>query len=182
MKEWLIGALVLLVTASCASPAISQEGPAQSPVGGIEVASQPARVTRATPVTNALAFVTLLINPKDEYKPVPLYGYKISELDTPTLQSALAAAAAGNAHVAIVRPSSDDNSGYTGRAVRISPDARSTSFPSACTVAGTNCMIAFTQPLRGQPLQQKFITKADLWAQFRGQYPRSGQARPNATR
>ena len=194
MKEWLIGALILLVIASCASPAISQEGPVQSPVDrGIEVATQRTPITRATPLRNALAFVTLLINPKDDYKPVPLYGYRISGLDNQTLQNALAAAAAGNAHVAIVDQRSDDDSNYTGRAVRISPEPGSTSnerprttLPASqtnyCTVLDIdNCMIAFTRPLRNQEIQQKFITKADLWAPFRGPNPGSGQARPNAT-
>ena len=178
MKAWLARVLGSLVIVGSAMQAVAQEDAVPSPQSAIEVASNSARIDPANVPNNLLAIATLLINPKDRYKPVPLYGYQsLRGLDQEILKKALSAAAEGEAHVAIVELGGN---GYRGRGVRISREAESAAIlKDVQTALGAHeqqttnkSMVAFTRPLRDQPLTKKFITTPGLWAEFRMQAAR----------
>lgn len=168
MTSWLPQAFALVLIVSSVTPVIAQEAQPQ-PEPAVEIAQDATPVTRATIATNALAITTLLFNPTDANKPIPLYGYQISDLQESTLSAALDLAARGRVHVALVNESDEDES-TQGRAVRVSANARSVDRVRAIQTASTSSapsLIAFTRPLRNREAVARFITTPSLWSQFR---------------
>lgn len=167
MKSRLARAMALVIVVVATAPAIGAELN-RSPIQ-IKIAEQGTSISRAGLATNALAIATLLINPKDVYKPIPLYGYKPSSLNIETLSAALTLAAQGKVHVAAVNTA--QNSPYQGRPIRVfinaNPQRKSKQQITAdFTKQCQSCLIAFTQPLRNVKVDAKFITTPHLWSKF----------------
>ena len=166
MKARLANALVSVVIATLAMPAIGQEL-TSTPL--LDFAKEATPITRANAVTNVLATATLLANLKDEHKPVPLYGYEISGLDEKMLSSALFLAAVGKVHVAVVEPSSNAENLYKGKAIKVSLKAEPKQLSEVVKAAfketaKSEAYIAFTRPLRDKTAVAKFITTPQLWS------------------
>ena len=166
MKEWLTKALVPLFIAASAMPATAQEAHAQFISRAvIEVDEGKATpVIRATTARNVWAFVTLLADlKKDADKPVPLYGYKLPTLDEQILSKALASAALGKVHVAVMQLGNDKDSRHKAKAIKVSLKANRGQFANEVTAVlpvttkGTP-FVAFSQPLDGK------TAVAKLWS------------------
>ncbi len=188
MKAWLAGVLVSVVAAGSATVAIGEDVSAQSePKPQIVSAKEAKLITRAGTVTNALAMGILLVNPKDKYKPVPLYGYPAKnpdEMDESVRANIVSALAEGKVHAAIVAPlGNEEGSTYRGKAIKVEwlrfPTAQSGQ-PSndqklfsgasnqAFPVAGdSESLVTFTRRLKSKDYEAKFITTAQLWSEFR---------------
>ena len=184
-----IRAATLALVMGCPLHAWPQEQPFQ-PAGPL------GSVARAN-IANRLAYAAIsLINPSFEHRPVPLYGYRISDLDGEILARILPEAAEANIRIAILDPPTGDETDYSGQAVQISEDenispstihrdlfrfidelnpdmGNDASHDVNGAPAGNGNLIAFSQPLRQEVFhehpvnEQRFMASAGLWASAR---------------
>ncbi len=129
-------------------------------------------IYRASILRQLLWAGVALINPSDQYIPVPLYGYALEgdgELDDETIGTALREAAEGNVHIAVLNPLGDGSS-YAAQGVRVVPngegvfemtDEMTDEMEELRNRTGAGGLIAFTRPLNSTTIEHAGITEAE---------------------
>lgn len=179
MKEKaVIGILVVLVTGVLwLAPDSARSQDHSGPGNGrpsIEFPHPSFSVHPAT-ITDRLVWSGIsLINPRSEKKPVFLYSYRLSDLDTPAVREMLSEAMAYNIRIAIIEPSSNGDGTYEGRAALI-PDnslgqdirAFTDTLPLMVEEPGSDRrFVALSRPLHAfsnNVEMQEFVTEPGFW-------------------
>lgn len=191
MKPGLTVLLVLSLACGWPASAVAQtptsELTGSAPVIGF--AGPPQELDPASVPKKLLWAWTMLINPTNRHKPIPLYGYPMSALNEDVIVDALSVAAAGNVHIARlcerVSPagSETDERIFDGRGLRVASTTDDTTrqrrleeawtaFQSAMHCADGNhpVIIAFTRPLDidragsvSIPDAMEFVAWPGLW-------------------
>ena len=153
----------------------SQDSGAGNGKPSIEFLHPSSSVHPAT-VTDRLLWAGIsLINPRSKKKPVFLYSYKLSDLDTPTVMEMLSEAAAGNIRIAIIEPSSKGDGTYEGKAAFIPnslprQELRALTDNPPWIVEGHGSdgrFMALSRPLdgfSGSVEVQEFVAKPGFWS------------------
>ncbi len=195
MSNWTIKLLVLSMILGWTTTTVAEShfpDRAETPLPEIEFANPPTAIDRAGIPQKLLWAAITVINLKDEYKLIPLYGYPISGLDEATQLQELTEAAAGNVNVAILCPPSGaentqgDNAEpvYTGQGLRISGNESDVENPARLRerwedfrnheISGLcdDALIALTRPLLDTASSNsrtsdenplEFVTWSNLW-------------------
>ena len=144
----------------------------------ISLVGSPIRMQPATLLDKFIWAGVALINPGNEYAPVPLYGYQVKdllELDRDMYKKALIEAGKGNVHIAIAvakKDSSGENTYYNLQGLLVKPEVEK-SFRGEWdeflkkSIKG-NEFIAFTRTLKlgdenGVKKKIEFIATPNLW-------------------
>lgn len=195
MNNWTIKLLILSMilgwTTTTAAESHSSD-PAEALLPEFEFANPPTTIDRAGIPQKLLWAAITVINLKDEYKLIPLYGYPISDLDEESQLQELIEAAAGNVNVAILCPPSgaenaqgnDAEPVYTGQGLRISGNKSEVENPARLrepwkdfrdheiSALCDDALIALTRPLPDTASSNsrmsdenplEFVTWSNLW-------------------
>ncbi|WP_424947646.1 hypothetical protein [Candidatus Spongiihabitans sp.] len=175
MNKQTIKTLILSVALGWAMQSISQDDVSETNIPAIYFVGDPIKTYPATPLKKILWGGVALINPSDQYTPVPLYGYSVDGLWDTVYEKALIEAAKGNVHIAMVKWDRPSAGVYTIQGVRVNPMAEE-KFKSSWNQfrkdnikddSGTNWLIAFTRPLKFDDKnvvkETEFIVSPGLW-------------------
>lgn len=177
-KKAIFGILVALVAGAlwmAPDSARSQDSAAGNGKPSIDFPYLSSSVHPAT-VTDRLLWAGIsLINPRSEKKPVFLYSYKLSDLDTPAVMEMLSEAAAGKIRIAIIELSSRGDGTYEGKAALIPnslsrQDIRDLADTPPWIVEGHGSddkFVALSRPLHGfsdKVKEQEFVAKPGFWS------------------
>ena len=191
MKPGLALSAILSMTIGLSAPIVAQDltPGLTSNTPSIDFTGPPEELEPASVPKKLLWAWTMLINPGNRNKPIPLYGYPLSSLDDDMTLGALSAAAAGRVHIArlcsrvsTAEPDTNERI-YDGQGLQItgSPDdtTQSGSLADAWTTFrrnhnrcddGAEEILAFTRPLdvrraysANVPEVMEFVAWPGLW-------------------